>query len=76
MATITLLDKAYGSFSQQLYQVRLASLCRDLKVKVEVVGRTDRDWIQVDLTGDDQKVAMGFLDREIGVRSEGCHGIS
>lgn len=67
MATITLLDKAYGSFSQQLYQVRLASLCRDLKVKVEVVGRTDRDWIQVDLTGDDQKVAMGFLDREIGV---------
>nr|NIU39110.1 hypothetical protein [Candidatus Bathyarchaeota archaeon]NIV44921.1 hypothetical protein [Candidatus Bathyarchaeota archaeon] len=56
MATITLLDKAYGSFSQQLYQARLASLCKDLKVKVEVVGRTDRDWIQVDLTGDDQKV--------------------
>ncbi len=67
MPTITLLEKVYGSFSQQLFQAKLASLCKDLMVEAKVVGKTSRGWVQVELTGEDQRVAMGFLDREIGV---------
>lgn len=67
MPTITLLEKVYGPFSQQLFQAKLASMCKDLEVEAKIVGKTSRGWVQVDLTGEDQKVAMGFLDREIGV---------
>ncbi len=67
MPTITLLEKVYGSFSQQLFQAKLASLCKGLVVEAKVVGKTSRGWVQVELTGEDRKVAMEFLDREIGV---------
>lgn len=67
MPTITLLEKVYGPFGQQLFQARLASLCEGLNVEAKVVGKTGRGWVQVELTGEDQKVVIGFLDREIGV---------
>ena len=67
MPTITLLEKVYGSFSQQLFQAKLASLCKDLRVKAKVVGKTGRGWVQVEMTGEDQEVAVRFLDRGIGV---------
>ena len=67
MPTITLLEKVYGSFSQQLFQAKLASLCKDLVVEAKVVGKASRGWVQVELTGEDQEVAVRFLDREIGV---------
>jgi len=67
MPTITLLEKVYGPFSQKIFQAKLASLCKDLVVEAKVVGKASRGWFQVELTGEDQGVAMGFLDREIGV---------
>jgi len=69
MPTITLLEKLYGAFNQQRFQTKLASLCKDLKVEARVVGKTSRGWVQVELTGEDERVAMEFLDREIGVAS-------
>jgi hypothetical protein len=67
MLTVTLLEKIYGPFGPQVFQTNLASLCKGLKVKARVVGATDRGWLQLELDGEDQKVAMGFLDREIGI---------
>jgi hypothetical protein len=67
MPTITLLEKVYGPFSQRLLQGKLVSLCKDLKVEVNVTGKTSRGWLQVELTGEDQKVATEFLNREIGL---------
>ena len=67
MPTITLLEKVYGPFSQQLFQAKLASLCKDLRIEAKVVGKTSRRWVQVELTGEDQEVAVKFLDREIGL---------
>ncbi len=64
---ITLLEKIYGPFSQKIFQDKLASLCKDLMVETKVVGKTSRGWVQVELTGEDQKVAIEFLDHEIGV---------
>ena len=67
MPTITLLEKVYGSFTQQLFQAKIASLCKDLRIEAKVVGKPSRRWVQVELTGEDQKVAVKFLDREIGL---------
>jgi len=67
MSTVTLLEKVYGPFSPQQFQTKLASLCKDLEVKAKVVDKTSRGWLQVELSGEDQKVAIGFLDYEIGV---------
>jgi len=67
MPTITLLEKVYGPFDHKLFQTTLSSLCRDLLVKARVVGRTNRGWLQVELTGEDQRAAIEFLDHEIGV---------
>ncbi|MGD8507179.1 MAG: DUF2110 family protein [Candidatus Bathyarchaeota archaeon] len=67
MSIVTLLEKVYGAFSQRVFQNELASLCRDLSVKARVVGQTSRGWVQVELAGEDQKIAAEFLNREIGV---------
>jgi hypothetical protein len=67
MPTITLLEKFYGAFNQQRFQTKLASLCKDLKVEAKVVGKTSRGWVQVELTGEDERVAIEFLNHEIGV---------
>jgi len=67
MPMITLLEKVYGPFSQKILQARLASLCKDLTVEAKVVRKTSRGWVEVELTGEDQRVVMEFLDREIGM---------
>ncbi len=67
MPTIALLEKLYGPFSQKTFQAKLASMCKDLMVEAKVVGKTGRGWVQVELTGEDQEVAVEFLNREIGV---------
>ncbi len=67
MPTTTLLEKVYGPFRQKIFQAKIASLCKDLMVETKVVGKTSRGWVQVELKGEDQEVAMEFLDREVGV---------
>jgi len=67
VTTVTLLDKAYGSFSQQRLETMLSFLCKDLKVKIRVKSKAARDWVQIDIAGDDEPVALKLLDREIGL---------
>jgi len=63
----TLLEKAYGSFSPRTLETMLLSLCKDLKVKIKVKGKTIRDWIQIEVTGEDESVALRLIDQEIGL---------
>jgi hypothetical protein len=67
MPTITLLEKVYGPFVQRLFQAKLFTLLKDLKIEVKVIGKTGRGWLQIELTGEDQKAAIEFLEREIGL---------
>jgi hypothetical protein len=67
VTTFTLLEKAYSSFSSRHFETLLWSLCKDLKVKIKVEGRTTRNWIEIDLAGEDEQVATKLLDREIGL---------
>jgi len=79
MPIVTLLEKVYGPFSPETFEPVFSSLCKGLKVKLKVVGETDRGWIQVEVSGEDEAVALQFLDREVGlapVSSEGLKKLS
>ena len=67
MTLATLLEKAYGSFSTRSFETALRTLCGDLKIKVEVQGASARGWVQVNVSGEDEAVALRLLDREIGL---------
>ena len=79
MTVVTLLEKAYGSFSTRSFETMLRELCGDLKIKVKVQGTSPRGWIKINVSGDDEAVALRLLDREIGlapVSPEGTDGAS
>lgn len=67
MTTTTLLEKAYGSFSPKGLENMLTSLCKGLNVKIQARGKTTRDWVQIEITGEDESVALRLLNREIGL---------
>jgi hypothetical protein len=67
MPTVTLLEKVYGSFSPETFEPIFSSLCKGLKVKLRVVGQTNRGWVQIEISGEDEIAALRFLDREIGL---------
>jgi len=67
MPTATLLEKAYGSFPPEALEPMLRSLFKELKVQVRVKGKTAQKWIQVEVTGEDEAVALQLLDKEIGL---------
>lgn len=67
MIIATLLAKAYGSFSTRAFESLLIALCKDLEVRIRVLGIKGRDWIQAEVTGEDEVAAINLLDREIGL---------
>jgi len=67
MPTVTLLEKVYGSFPPEALEPMLKSLFKNLKVQVRVKGKTVQEWVQVEVTGEDEAVAVQLLDKEIGL---------
>lgn len=67
MPTVTLLEKAYGSFPSVSLEPMLKSLCKNLSVQVRVRGITVQGWIQAEVTGEDEAVALRLIDTEIGL---------
>ncbi len=76
MTTVTLLEKTYGSFSPQTFEAMLRSLCKGLRLRVKVQGKTEQNWIQIELSGEDESVAIRLLDREIGLVPRSADKIS
>jgi len=66
MPTFTVLEKLYGSGSPETFERICSSLVKGLKVQLRFVGTTDRGWIQLEVSGEDETVALSLLDREIG----------
>jgi len=67
MPTVTLLEKVYGSFSTETFEQVFPSLRRGLKVKLKVVDETNRGWIQIEVSGEDEIAALHFLEQERGL---------
>ena len=66
MPTVTLLEKVYGPYSPETFQPTLSSLCKGLKVRLRVVGGTSRGWIQIEVSGEDETVALHYLSQKVG----------
>jgi hypothetical protein len=67
MLTLTLLAKAYNNSQLKLIDKSLRLTLKDLNVETKVVGVTPRRWIQVSVSGEDEKVALHYLADEIGL---------
>lgn len=75
MTVTTLLEKAYGSFSIKSFETLLLSLCEGLRVGVRVQGTSGRGWVHIEVSGEDESVALRLLDREVGLAPVSAEGI-
>lgn len=64
---MTLLAKVYNDFQLKLIDKFLKSMLKGLKVKIEIRGATSRRWVQITVSGEDEKVALRYLADEIGL---------
>jgi len=64
---MTLLEKIYEPFPPDAFEPFFQSLCEGLEVRLRVVGKTDRGWVQVDVSGEDEDVALRVLDQKVGL---------
>ncbi len=67
MPTVTVLEKLYGSGSPETFEKLYSGLVSGLKVQLRFAGTTDRGWIQLEVSGEDETAALSLLDREIGL---------
>ena len=67
MPVVTVLEKVYAPFSPKMFEPTFTSLCEGLRVRLEVAGKTDRGWLQIDVSGEDEIATLNFLDRKIGL---------
>ena len=67
MPTVTLSTKVYNDFQLRLVDDLLKSMLKGLKVDVEIHGITPRRRIQIQVSNEDEKVALRYLADEIGL---------
>jgi hypothetical protein len=67
MPIVTLLEKAHDFSSLKSLDIVLEHFFKGLKVSFKIHGRVIQEWIQVEVTGEDEAVALQLLDREIGL---------
>ena len=67
MSTVTVLEKLYGSGSPETFEKMYSGLVSGLKVQLSFAGTTDRGWIQLQVSGEDETAALSLLDREAGL---------
>ena len=69
MPTVTVLEKLYGLSSPETVETLYSSLVSGLKVQLRFAGTTDRMWIQLEVSGEDETAALNLLDHEVGLAS-------
>jgi len=67
MPTVTLFAKAYNNRRLDSFDKNLRSTLEGLKVEVKTCGATARGWIQISVSGEDENVALRYLDDRIGL---------
>jgi hypothetical protein len=67
MPTVTLSEKIYSNSQLELLDKILKSKLEGLQVETKTIGVTPHGWVQIDITGSDEKVALHYLADEIGL---------
>ena len=67
MPTVTLFAKAYENRRPDNFDKSLKVTLEGLKVEAKTCGATSRGWIQISVSGEDENVAIRYLDDRIGL---------
>jgi len=67
MTTVTVLEKLYGSASPETFEKLYSGLVSGLEVRLSFAGTTNRGWVQLQVSGEDETAALSLLDREVGL---------
>ncbi len=67
MPTVTVIEKLYGSGSPETFETLYSSLVSGLNVHLSFAGTTNRGWIQLDVSGEDETAALSLLEQEVGL---------
>jgi len=67
MPTVTLLTRVYSDFQQGLVNKFLKSTLKGLKVEARICGVASRGWVQIVVSGEDEKVALRYLADQLGL---------
>jgi hypothetical protein len=67
MPTVTVLEKLYGSGSPETFERLFSGLISGLQVQLRFAGTTDRGWIQLAVSGEDETAALSLINREVGL---------
>lgn len=66
MQNVILQEKLYGKNSLNFLEAQLRSLCEGLQATVKVVEFTDRGWVRVNISGEDEIAALNLLEGKFG----------
>lgn len=64
---IVLLQKIYGESSLDELEEVLKRLCEGLRVELTGLSVVENGWVKAEVSGEDEKVAACFLERELGL---------
>ena len=67
MPQLFLLEKAYGKGSLAAFGTYLRRICGDLNVGFADLKAMENDWVGVQVSGRDERVAVRLLEREVGL---------
>lgn len=67
MPTVTLQAKIYREAQLKNVEKLLKKTLKDLKVEINVLGTVGRRWVQAEVSGEDENVAVKFLAERIGL---------
>jgi hypothetical protein len=70
MTVLTLLEKCY-SYQWKSYlrdfEASLVQIFQNLEVQVKVLGRSNEDWIQIEVVGSDTEIVTNYLIQKFGL---------
>jgi len=73
---MTLLAKVYDRPQSGLIMDLLKSGLEGLDVELKIQGATSRGWVQIDVSGEDEKTAVNYLTREFGQCPEQLNSVA
>ncbi|MEM3672900.1 MAG: DUF2110 family protein [Candidatus Bathyarchaeia archaeon] len=75
MLKVTLSTKIYNNSQTKIVSKFLKNMLKGLNASVEIVDVTPREHVKVAISGEDENVALQYLETEIGVCPENLDGV-
>jgi hypothetical protein len=66
MTTLTLLSRAYNAGQLEQIEEAIKSPLADLNVETKILGTTLDKWVQVSVSGEDEKIATNYITKNMG----------